>query len=92
MVQTLWILGILLFGGILGGVIQIARFGGGSKRNMVLTGCVAYATMVICLLIGGEKPVWLVMIILLVLIPAGYGSAWVVQKLIEYAKQTNSGK
>ena len=92
MLQTSFILAVILIGGILSGLIQVSRFGGGSKRNMVLTGLVFYAMVSVFLLIEGERPVWLVLIFSLLLIPTGILTSWIIQKLIRFVRQMNGGK
>lgn len=57
MLETLSILITITSGGMIIFLSHVEKLGAGHKRNMLLTGLVSYVTMVICLLIGGERPV-----------------------------------
>ena len=92
MLQTLFILTVIIIGGTLVGLIQVQRFGGGSKRNMVLTGLIFYAMISAIFFIEGESPVWLVLIFSLLLIPTGIVTSWIIQKINSFVRQMKGRK
>jgi hypothetical protein len=85
---TIIILLILLVGGLLTGVLQLKKLGGGNKLNMWLSGIAMYVTMMIALLVGGERPVWVICLLLIPIVPVGYFVLWALWKVIIYLQNS----
>jgi hypothetical protein len=73
-------------------LLNIPKYGLGSKRNMILTGVVGYLAVVTCIIVDGEDWAWVASIVLLFLIPTGYLASYLLNKIYIYIKTSKDLK